>query len=196
MGKENYIKIIKNDKRSKVMYDSLQKQYIKEFTPKTTKKIKYFLKLDRYPGYNFRYISNLLESLNIKTPEIINFSKYEVITKKIEGKSLEEILKESSKEETKLYIEKYVDLIRKLIENKIYFADYSCDNFYIHNGEIYALDLEDYRKDFLFNIRKKKMFKVMEEKIRTIPNECLNKLNITYKNVVEKILENKKECNE
>ncbi|MGO3801493.1 MAG: hypothetical protein ACTJGM_03675 [Fusobacterium sp.] len=164
MGEEHCIKIIKNDKRSKVMYDSLQKEYIKEFNPKFQKKIKYFFKLEKYPGYNFMYISNLLESLNIRTPEIIHVSKYKIITKEIEGKSLEKILKESPKKELEKYIEEYVNLIKKLIENKIYFADYSCDNFYIHNGEIYALDLEDYRSDFLFNIRKKKMFKVMEEK--------------------------------
>lgn len=188
MGKEHCIKIIKNDKRSKVVYDSLQKQYRKEFTPKFIKKIKYFLKLDKYPGHNFKYISNLLESLNIRTPEIINFSKDEVITKEIQGKSLEEILKKSSKEESKKYIEEYISLIRKLIENKIYFADYSCDNFYVYNGEIYALDLEDYRSDFLFYIRKKKMFKVMEEKIRTIPKECLEKLDVSYGEILGKIL--------
>lgn len=188
----NCIKIIKNDKRSRVIYDSLQKQYIKEFNPRFNKIAKNFLKLEKYPGYNFRCISNLLESLNIRTPKIINFSKYEVITNEIQGKSLEETLKKSSKEESKKYIEEYISLIRKLIENRIYFADYSCDNFYVYNGEIYALDLEDYRNDFLFYIRKKNMLKVMEEKIRTIPKECLEKLGINYSSVIEKILEKRR----
>ena len=69
-------------------------------------------------------------------------------------------------------------------------ADYTCNNFFMFDGEIYALDLEDYRKDCLFNFRKKKMLKKMESKIQTIPKECLEKINVTHNDILKEILEN------
>jgi len=182
-------KILKNNRRSKVTYDSNNNIFIKEFNPKIKKKFKYLLKLDKYPGYNFKYISDVLNSININTVEVTDFFKYKVITKELKGESLEAALKKSSKEKSKEYIEKYTILIKKLMENKIYFADYSCDNFFVFNDELYALDLEDYRKDYLFIFRKKKMIKVMENKIKTIPKESLEKAELDYDMVYKKILD-------
>lgn len=186
MKEENII--IKNDKRSKVLYNSKSKTYIKCFYPKFKKKIKLFFRIGKYPGYNFKYISEKLNSIGVKTVEVIEYGKYKVITKELDGVSLKEALENSNKEKSKIYLEKYIELIKKLFENKIYFADYNSNNFYIFNDEIYALDLEDYRKDGLFIFQKKNMLDKMEEKIKTLPKECLEILNITYEDIIKEIL--------
>ncbi|MFK4785492.1 hypothetical protein [Fusobacterium sp. MFO224] len=181
------MKIIKNDKRSRVFYNTKSKEYIKYFCPKFSKRLKYFLGFGKYPGHNFKYISEILNSIGIKTVEIISFDKYKVVTEELEGISLKEALEKSNKEKSKIYLEKYIGVINKLIKNEIYFADYNSDNFYIFEDEIYALDLEDYRKDCLFCFRKKNMLDKMEEKIKSIPKKCLKVLNIGYNEIYKKI---------
>lgn len=181
--------ILKNNRRSRVTYDDKKEIFIKEFDPKIKKIFKYFFKLEKYPGYNFKYISGVLNSININTVEVKDSFKYKVTTKELKGESLDKALKKASKEKSKEYIEKYISLIQKLMKNKIYFADYSCDNFFVFNDELYALDLEDYRKDFLFIFRKKKMIKVMRTKLKTLPKESLEKAGLDYDIVYKKILD-------
>lgn len=187
---EKDYEVVKNDKRSKVIYNPKNKKYKKCFYPKFSKRIKWFFKMGRYPGHNFKYISDVLNTVGIKTVNITDFNKYEVTTQALPGKPLAEVLKESNTKKAKMCLGKYINLIKKLIDNRIYFADYTCNNFFMFDGEIYALDLEDYRKDCLFNFRKKKMLKKMESKIQTIPKECLEKINVTHNDILKEILEN------
>ena len=48
-------------------------------------------------------------------------------------------------------IDKYIEIIAKIIELGIYFGDFNYYNFIVNDGELFVIDLEDYRKDiFLF----------------------------------------------
>ncbi|GLI55158.1 hypothetical protein PM10SUCC1_06730 [Propionigenium maris DSM 9537] len=138
--------IIVDHKRTKVFYDNKRKLYVKKFYPRLEMRLKYALGLRRYPGTNFHYISDTLNSLGIKTPEIERVGKYEVVTKKISGEPLSEhLLRDRS------LVKEFLDLIVKVLENGIYFGDFNTNNFIVNEGSIYALDLEDYRKELFFN---------------------------------------------
>ncbi|MHD0314250.1 MULTISPECIES: BUD32 family EKC/KEOPS complex subunit [Fusobacterium] len=51
----------------------------------------------------------------------------------------------------KVLIDKYIEIIAKIIELGIYFGDFNYYNFIVNDGELFVIDLEDYRKDiFLF----------------------------------------------
>lgn len=157
------LKEIVNSNRSKVWYDEKNEVYIKKFYPKFSKKIKYLFKISKYPGENFNYISQELKKIGIKTSDIVYYSKYEVHTKKVVGKSLEEIFKGDDLNTVAYYLEKYIQLINKLIENKIFFCDFSGDNFFVQHDDIVVIDLEDYRKSIFF--KKKKMLKKIKDKL-------------------------------
>ncbi|WP_334679334.1 hypothetical protein [Fusobacterium varium] len=56
-----------------------------------------------------------------------------------------------TKEKVKVLIDKYIEIIAKIIELGIYFRDFNYYNFIVNDGELFVIDLEDYRKDiFLF----------------------------------------------
>jgi len=159
------------------MHDPNKKIYIKEFHPKFSFRLKYLLHFRKYPGKNFQYIAEKLNDINIKTPKIIEASNYKVVTKEIDG----ELLKDSI-ENDKSLIKPYLDLIVKIIENNIYFGDFNTGNFIVKAGNIYALDLEDYRKEFLFlkgrkesllrlkkTLNNDEWYKYVERKLETNP---------------------------
>ncbi|MGL5055820.1 MAG: RIO1 family regulatory kinase/ATPase [Fusobacteriaceae bacterium] len=154
---------IVSHKRSCVFYSHQNHTFIKTFSPKFINRFKFFLGLRRYPGNNFFYISNLLNSLNIKTPEIVTYSKYKVITKDLYGESLEKYLENSV--ETSSIINRYVEIILILLKNDIYSGDLSLDNFFVKNDEIYALDLEDYKHNICFKNKKNKIIERLKNKI-------------------------------
>ncbi|MGL5050378.1 MAG: RIO1 family regulatory kinase/ATPase [Fusobacteriaceae bacterium] len=156
-------------KRSCVFYNRQNHTFVKTFSPKFINRFKFFLRLRRYPGNNFFYISKLLNSLNIKTPEIITYSKYKVITKNLYGESLEKYLENSV--ENSSIINRYVEIILILLKNNIYSGDLSLDNFFVKNGEIYALDLEDYKHNIYF---KNKRVKFLERLKNKIPSNIFN----------------------
>jgi len=138
--------IIVDHRRTKVFYDKEKNTYIKKLYPRLEMRLKYELGLRKYPGKNFQYIANILNDLGIKTPIIERVGKYEIVTKKVEGELLSEyLLKDRS------IVKEFLDLIVKVLENGIYFGDFNTDNFIVNNGSIYALDLEDYRKELFFN---------------------------------------------
>ena len=94
-------KVIVNHKRTKVVFDTENRIYTKYFYPKFDKRLKYFLGFRKYPGKNYKYISDILEKEGIKVAEIVNFNKYSVSTKEITGKDLSEELINSEKERGK-----------------------------------------------------------------------------------------------
>lgn len=59
----------------------------------------------------------------------------------LEGISLAEYL---DKNKDTVVIENFLDLIVKILKNKIYHSDFAPRNFLIKDGEIFAIDLEDY----------------------------------------------------
>lgn len=184
------MKVIANGKYSQVYYDEEKDMYIKYFTPKLKKKIKYFLKLRKYPGENCKYISNIFNKIGIKTPEIIKYDRYLFCTKGIEGKTLKKLITtEDKKEKIDIYIEKYIYIVSKVINNKIYYADFNFSNFILFEDELYILDLEDYKKDIFFILKKKKMLRILKEKILKDMGEVLIKKGIDYEKIYKKIYE-------
>ncbi|WP_027128205.1 hypothetical protein [Fusobacterium perfoetens] len=181
-------KLISFDKYSKVIYDSEKNVYIKIFKPKIKKRILYFFRIRRYPGYNFKYMTSLFNKLGIKTAEIIDYGKYYVITKSIEGKTLAEILDiEIDEKKIKKYIFQYEEILEKIIKGKIYYADFHFGNFIVFNEELYVLDLEDYKKEKIFIFNKEKMLKKLREKLNIIINNKLIKKGLNANFIYEQI---------
>ncbi|MGL6098881.1 MAG: lipopolysaccharide core heptose(II) kinase RfaY [Fusobacteriaceae bacterium] len=135
--------IISEQKRSKVIFNKKDSTFIKFFYPKLAFRLKYLFHLRSYPGYNFKNISNLLNSLGFNTPEIIQYSKYMIKTKPIEGVSLEQHF--SAFPNDKTMEQKIVNFITTIFKNKIYSGDLHFGNFLVSKNELYILDLEDYR---------------------------------------------------
>ena len=152
-------KIIVENSRSKVIYNDLEKTYTKYFYSEFGKKIRFFLRLRKYPGKNYKYISDVFEKEGIKVAEIINFDKYMVKTREIPGISLLEYMKLNIDGKKEIFIEKYIELVSKIINLGIYFGDFHFGNFIVYNEEIYVIDLEDYKKDILSKYRKKSLLK-------------------------------------
>lgn len=145
------MEVISKHKYSAVYFDLKENVFIKEFYPKLKYRIKYFLGLRKAPGRNFKYISDELNKIGLKTPEIIEDSDYYVKTKKVEGVLLEDYIKEDPS-----IIKKFLDVIVEILDRGIYFGDFNTKNFIVSNGEIYILDLEDYRKTILLPRRQDK----------------------------------------
>ncbi len=160
--------IIVDHKRTKVFYDNKREVYVKKFYPKLEMRLKYALGLRKYPGKNFEHIANILNNLGIKTPEIEKVGKYDITTKKIEGELLSEyLLKDKS------IVKEFLDLIAKILKNGIYFGDFNTNNFIVSKGTIYALDLEDYRKEIFFN-------RTTDEALRRLRSTLKNDTWIDY----------------
>ena len=47
----------------------------------------------------------------------------------------------------------------------IYFGDFNFNNFIVYENELYAIDLEDYRKDFFSIYRKKSLIKRLRRQL-------------------------------
>ncbi|MGL6115431.1 MAG: lipopolysaccharide core heptose(II) kinase RfaY [Cetobacterium sp.] len=134
------MKTIVDKDDTKVYYDEENDEYIKIFKLKFFDKIRCLLRLKEYPGINFYNFSRILNTLEIKTLSIKKYNKYSVISKNVCGISLEEYINNEE------IMKKYFYIIKKIYENKIYSGDLALDNFLVKDNEIYAIDLEGYRK--------------------------------------------------
>ena len=153
-------------RKEEIIYNLEKESYTKIVVPKFSKRIKYYLGLRRYPGYNVKYMVDFLNTNGIKTFEILSYSKYITETKEIKGKTLFDSLK-SEKDINKIneLFNKYIEIVSKIINLGIYFGDFNYFNFIIKDNEMYVIDLEDYRKDFLCKFRKKDMLKRLKDKL-------------------------------
>lgn len=134
------MKIIVDHKNTKVYYDKNKQIYIKEFYPKFEEKLKYFFRLRKYPGKNFYHVAKALKNIGIMVPEIVEYSKYKVVTKDIQGVVLREYLKKDNS-----ILKDFLDIIVKILKNKMYYSDFNTKNFIVKGGEIFAIDLEGYK---------------------------------------------------
>ncbi|WP_130891122.1 hypothetical protein [Fusobacterium ulcerans] len=190
-------KIIIDGVLRKVVYDTEAKTYTKTIKLKWKKKIKCILGLRKYPGENIKYIAELFQKNGIRTFNVLEYSKYSVITSEIEGRSLmDEILTIKNKEKVQILINKFIDIVSKIINLDVYYGDFNFNNFIVSNGEIYAIDLEDYRKDFLTKFRKKSTMKRLKRQLLE-SGEILEKMNEylngkeTYEKIRERVEKNK-----
>lgn len=153
--------------KDEIYYDEVNKTYTKIINPRLNKKIKYFFKLRKYPGENVKYISELFLQNGIKTFEVVEVNKYKTVTKEVVGKTLaEELENTNDSEKIKRLIDKYVDIVTKIINLGVYFGDFNFGNFIVHNKELYVIDLEDYRKDFFSKFRKNSLLKRLKRELR------------------------------
>lgn len=141
------MELIVDLKERKVFYDHSNKVYVKEFCPSFERRLKCFFRLRKYPGENFFYVARKLNQLGIKTPEIVEYSKYKVVTKEIQGELLADYFIDNKNPDIEL---KFLNIIVKVINNRMYHKDFRPGNFIICNNEIYAIDLEDYKTDVIY----------------------------------------------
>ena len=170
-------KIIVDGLLRKVVYDTENKTYTKTIKLKWKKKIKCILGLRKYPGENINYIANLFRQNKIKTFDILEYSKNSVVTSEIEGRILmDEILVTKDRDKVQILIDKFVDIVTRIISLGVYYGDFNFGNFIVSNGELYVIDLEDYRKDFLTRFRRKSMMKRLKRELKG-REEILNRMN-------------------
>lgn len=109
---------------------------------------------------------------------------------------MDEILIIKNKEKVQILINKFIDIVSKIINLNVYYGDFNFNNFIVSNGEIYAIDLEDYRKDFLTKFRKKSTMKRLKRQLLE-SGEILEKMNEylngkeTYEKIKERVEKNK-----
>ena len=193
------LKVITDNEKTKVIYDSEKKIYKKTFykNKRLRMRLREYFGLKEYPGINFKKVTDLLTNMNgggINCPKIVSYEKYEVITEEIKGISLRKYIESHSKEESEkileIYIENVSKILKKIIKKNIYYNDFHFENFIITPlKEMYIIDLEGYTKDLFFLFHKKKMLKgilriISEEKILREKN--INPELIYYK-IIEKI---------
>lgn len=136
----------------KVEYFPEKGTYMKTFKPKLQNKFKFWFKTRKYPGENFKYISEELRKIDVKSVQVKSYDKYFVETEEIKGVTMENFLISSSKKETEEIMGQFVDYVIKIINAGIYFGDFKYSNFMVDsNQNLIAIDLEGYKKD-MFNI--------------------------------------------
>ena len=184
-------KVIVENSKSKVIYNDVEKTYTKYFYSEFGKKIRFFLRLRRYPGKNYKYISDIFEKEGIKVAEIIDFDKYMIKTKEIPGTSLLEYIELNIDGKKEIFIEKYIELVSKIINLGIYFGDFHFGNFIVYNDEIYVIDLEDYKKDILSKYRRKSLLKRLKRylfRLTEIYNENIYDGEKVFDEILKKII--------
>lgn len=62
-------------------------------------------------------------------------------------------------------LNKYIDMIVKILSNNIYSGDLSLDNFIVYKNEIYVIDMEDYRYSKFVGRGKKEALRRLQGKI-------------------------------
>ena len=138
---------VKNHKRSIVYYNSVKDTFVKLFFPKVSKKIKYFFQLRKYPGHNFKYINDELNKIGILTAEIVSYDKYSVTTKNLHGSTLDKFIKDDLNHPL---VKEFIKIAVKILKSGFYNGDFAFKNFIVKDNKIYAIDLEDYRKERFF----------------------------------------------
>lgn len=138
--------IIVNNKERTVIYDTDKKIYKKYVRPTFKEKIKIFLGFKRSNGENAAFLSKFLKEHGIRTYEVISYTKYSYITKEVEGKTLLDTILEIKNDKllVKEYLEKYLKIVKKIIDLDLYYADFYFNNLMVDkNGEIYIIDIDE-----------------------------------------------------
>lgn len=144
----NNLIVIVDVETRKVEYFPDKKSYLKTFKPKLKNRLKFWIGIRKYPGENFKYISEELGKIGVSSAKVKSFGKYFVETEEIEGMTLEKFLLCYSEDEKEKVISQFVNYAIKIINAGIYFGDFKYRNFMVDNNQkLIAIDLEDYKKE-------------------------------------------------
>lgn len=179
------IKVIVDGAKTKVMYDSEKRVYTKTFNPDTDKKLKYILGMRTYPGENFKKISDFFNKNGIRTPKILEVGKFKIVTQELEGILFRDELHTAANERKLFLLDLYIEIVAKIINLGVYFGDFNFGNFIVSNNDLWAIDLEDYRKDFFSSCRKKSLLKRLK---RFLLNTKTDNLPMNGQEIYDKIL--------
>ncbi|UUV19303.1 hypothetical protein NRK67_07600 [Fusobacteria bacterium ZRK30] len=91
----------------------------------------------------------------------MEYSKYKVVTRDIEGVVLREYLKKDDS-----ILKDFLDIIVKILKNKIYYSDFNTKNFIVKDGEIYAIDLEGYKTKMMAVKTKKELHDRLQKALK------------------------------
>lgn len=139
-------KIIVDKKDRTVIYDSEKRTYEKYIRPKFREKLQIIFGIKRSHGKNADFLSKFLKDNGVKTYEVISYTKYSYITKEIEGKTLlDSILENKNNTElVKEYLNKYIEVLKKIINLNLYYSDFYFNNLMIDkNGNICIIDIDE-----------------------------------------------------
>ena len=189
-------KVIVNKKTRTVIYDTEKKVYKKYIRPKFSERLKIFFGLKRSHGKNAVFLSEFLRKNGVKTYEVISYTKYNYITKEIEGKTLLESILEAKKDKNLVeeYIEKYIDIVKKIVNLNVYYGDFYFNNLMIDkNKEIYIIDIDEMEFTLYSKFLKNK--KVIPRLRKTLQIQfsrlkgCGVKMDVTAEEMFKKIIE-------
>ena len=189
-------KVIVNKKTRIVIYDTEKKVYKKYTRPKFSERLKIFFGLKRSHGKNAAFLSEFLRKNGVKTYEVISYTKYNYITKEIEGKTLLESILEVKKDKKLVeeYIEKYIDIVKKIVNLNVYYGDFYFNNLMIDkNKEIYVIDIDEMEFTLYSKIFKnKKVIPRVKQTLQIQFNRLKGygvEMDITAEEVFNKIIE-------
>lgn len=178
-------KIIVDKKDRTVIYDSEKRTYEKYIRPKFREKLQIIFGIKRSHGKNADFLSKFLKDNGVKTYEVISYTKYSYITKEIEGKTLLDSILEN-KDNTELikeYLNKYIEILKKIINLNLYYRDFAFNNLIIDkNNEVYIIDIDEMEFTLYSKFLKNK--KVLPKLKRTLEAEFMilkhNKIEIDF----------------
>jgi hypothetical protein len=137
--------VIKKTDETLVYYDAHREVYRKVFRPAFRRQLKFSLGIERYPGHHYSHIAGLLNTAGILTPTVVECSRFSVTTEAVEGKALFEELLTPDRLRVQTLLNKYTDIIAAIVVSQLFFADFHFKNFLVNGGNIYALDLDNYK---------------------------------------------------
>ncbi len=176
------IVVAKMDDRITI-YDTEKKVYEKFIRTNYKKQLRVMIGLRKNHGENAYYMSNLLRKNEINTFEVVSYTKNSYVTKEIIGENLfEKIIKIKNDRETiEKYIDKYMNIIKKILELKIYYTDFRLGNFIINSkNELYIIDIDEMYDSWYYGVFKKK--RIITKLKRTLKREfsSLRKYGIDF----------------
>jgi tRNA A-37 threonylcarbamoyl transferase component Bud32 len=137
-------KVFKTSRGACVYYNARLGLYKKVFTPSWWRRVRFFLRMRRYPGYHYAHIAESLKLAGLSTPKVVEVSHFSVTTKAVDGILLFEALLNPDRHQIEILLNQYVNTVSTIFSEHLYFPDFHFKNFIVFKGELYALDLDSY----------------------------------------------------
>jgi len=153
------VSIVKSSMHAIVTYDPEQGIFTKTFKPTSLQRLKYWSRLQPYPGLNYQYIAGILDTVHVLRPTIVSCSFYNVSTKQVPGVSLYQAIRCGNNSVVKALLAEYSSAVAKIIAAGLYFTDFHFRNFIVHRNKIYALDLDNYKYSIWCALKVKRLQK-------------------------------------